>query len=85
MAWTGTAEMLRKKKERRKSVGGWVEGRRGKRERQEERKRYGHVGAGKEEMAFSGVTVGPLYCGPDPLCCEGTCGSTGQCLRTRSL
>jgi len=42
------------------------------------------VDAGKD-VAFSGLTVGPLCCGPDPLCCEGTCGSTGQCLRFRSL
>jgi len=85
MAATGTAEMLRKIKtiESRKSV--WVGGRGGNRESKEERKRDRRVGAGKEEVAFSGLTVGPLYCGPDPLCCEGTCGSNGQCLRFRSL
>ena len=59
-------------------------GRGGNREGKEERKRDRRVGAWKE-VAFSGLTVGPLYRGPDPLCCEGICGSTGQCLRFRSL
>lgn len=85
MAWTGTAEMLRKIKKKKKVERVWVVGRRGNRERKEERKRDRQVDAGKEEVAFGGLTVGPLYCGPDPLCCEGTCGSTGQCLRFRSL
>jgi hypothetical protein len=58
--------------------------RRVNRERKEERKRDRRVGAGKE-VTFSGLTVGTLYCGPDPLRCEGTCGNTGQCLRFRSL
>jgi hypothetical protein len=55
MAWTGRAEMLRKKVERV-----WVGGRRGNREMKEERKRDRRLGVGKEEVAFSGLTVGPL-------------------------
>jgi len=59
MAWTGRGEMLRKIK-RKKVERVWVGGRRGNREMKEERKRDRRLGVGKEEVAFSGLTVGPL-------------------------
>jgi hypothetical protein len=85
MAWIGTAEMLSKKENKESVECGRVEVEVNENGRNEERKRDRRVGAGKEEMPFSGVTVGPRCYGPDPLCCEGICGSTGQCLRLRSL